>query len=576
MMYFSWFGRFSKSLLLPLLTTFLLALYTPLNGQIDVAKNSARYLEAVKNFSIGNLELAERQLLEILSKERENDAAHYYLSRIYLSRGQYTKAEHSLNNAIKADGNNSWYKLQLATVYNYTGNTQKAIKLFNELRKREPLKNEFYDALIDIYIRERDFEKAQQVLEDIEKSAGVSEATGLTRYNLLIFMGKQQEAIDYLRDFDINFGTPRTSTIVGDSYAAEQKDTLALEYYQKALSMAPDYIPASFGMAEIFRVQNKFDLYFDSMFPFMANRDIDPAMKTGYMDQLMGNVRFVQTFLPQIDTMMTNMYQAHSSDSSVAFKYALFLVQSGKSGRALEVLHSNLELYPNSKEAHRQYLSLIYYLEMWEPMELKSSEALKVFPNDTGFLQFKAISLLQQGKRANSIKLFQEILTFAKRDSATFVNTLTTLGDLNYQEGNTKEAFKYYRKTIKKEPKHLPALNNYAYFLSLERKSLSKALKMSKITIESEPNNATYLDTYGWILHLLGRNGEAKAIFKHAMIYGGKENADILDHYAEVLFALKEYELAFIYWGQADKLDPSLGISQKIVKKREEVESKRQ
>lgn len=576
MMYFSWFGRFSKSLLLPLLTTFLLALYTPLNGQIDVAKNSARYLEAVKNFSIGNLELAERQLLEILSKERENDAAHYYLSRIYLSRGQYTKAEHSLNNAIKADGNNSWYKLQLATVYNYTGNTQKAIKLFNELRKREPLKSEFYDALIDIYIRERDFEKAQQVLEDIEKSAGVSEATGLTRYNLLIFMGKQQEAIDYLRDFDINFGTPRTSTIVGDSYAAEQKDTLALEYYQKALSMAPDYIPASFGMAEIFRVQNKFDLYFDSMFPFMANRDIDPAMKTGYMDQLMGNVRFVQTFLPQIDTMMTNMYQAHSSDSSVAFKYALFLVQSGKSGRALEVLHSNLELYPNSKEAHRQYLSLIYYLEMWEPMELKSTEALKVFPNDTGFLQFKAISLLQQGKRANSIKLFQEILTFAKRDSATFVNTLTTLGDLNYQEGNTKEAFKYYRKTIKKEPKHLPALNNYAYFLSLERKSLSKALKMSKITIESEPNNATYLDTYGWILHLLGRNGEAKAIFKHAMIYGGKENADILDHYADVLFALKEYELAFIYWGQADKLDPSLGISQKIVKKREEVESERQ
>lgn len=576
MMYFSWFGRFSKSLLLPLLTTFLLALYTPLNGQIDVAKNSARYLEAVKNFSIGNLELAERQLLEILSKDRENDAAHYYLSRIYLSRGQYTKAEHSLNNAIKADGNNSWYKLQLATVYNYTGNTQKALKLFNELRKREPLKSEFYDALIDIYIRERDFEKAQQVLEDIEKSAGVSEATGLTRYNLLIFMGKQQEAIDYLRDFDINFGTPRTSTIVGDSYAAEQKDTLALEYYQKALSMAPDYIPASFGMAEIFRVQNKFDLYFDSMFPFMANRDIDPAMKTGYMDQLMGNVRFVQTFLPQIDTMMTNMYQAHSSDSSVAYKYALFLVQSGKSGRALEVLHSNLELYPNSKEAHRQYLSLIYYLEMWEPMEVKSTEALKVFPNDTGFLQFKAISLLQQGKRANSIKLFQEILTYAKRDSATFVNTLTTLGDLNYQEGNTKEAFKYYRKTIKKEPKHLPALNNYAYFLSLERKSLSKALKMSKITIDLEPNNATYLDTYGWILHLLGRNGEAKAIFKHAMIYGGKENADILDHYADVLFALKEYELAFIYWGQADKLDPSLGISQKIVKKREEVESKRQ
>ena len=35
------------------------------------------------------------------------------------------------------------------------------------------------------------------------------------------------------------------------------------------------------------------------------------------------------------------------------------------------------------------------------------------------------------------------------------------------------------------------------------------------------------------------------------MLYGGKESPAVLDHYAEVLFALKEYDLAFIYWSQA-------------------------
>ena len=74
---------------------------------------------------------------------------------------------------------------------------------------------------------------------------------------------------------------------------------------------------------------------------------------------------------------------------------------------------------------------------------------------------------------------------------------------------------------------------------------------MSKVTVEKEPDNATYLDTFGWILYLMGRPAEAKPYFKHAMLYGGKESAVILDHYAEVLYALKEYDLAFVYWKQA-------------------------
>jgi hypothetical protein len=89
---------------------------------------------------------------------------------------------------------------------------------------------------------------------------------------------------------------------------------------------------------------------------------------------------------------------------------------------------------------------------------------------------------------------------------------------------------------------------------------------MSKRTVELEPENSTYLDTYAWILHKLGRNSEAKTILKQAMVYGGNENADILDHYAEVLFALGEKDLAYIYWGQAHKLDPSLDIAAKVEK----------
>ena len=101
----------------------------------------------------------------------------------------------------------------------------------------------------------------------------------------------------------------------------------------------------------------------------------------------------------------------------------------------------------------------------------------------------------------------------------------------------------------------LYVLNNYAYYLSMEGRKLKKALAMSYKTVIADPDNATYLDTYAWILHLRGNDAEAKLFFKKAMLYGGKESTVILDHYAEVLYALKEYDVAFIYWNMALQKD---------------------
>ena len=97
---------------------------------------------------------------------------------------------------------------------------------------------------------------------------------------------------------------------------------------------------------------------------------------------------------------------------------------------------------------------------------------------------------------------------------------------------------------------------------------------MSRKTVEAEPDNATYLDTFGWILYLRGELTEAKSFFKNAMLHGGKESAVILDHYAEVLYALKEYDLAFVYWNLALQKDTEgevPDLKQKVEARRKEV-----
>lgn len=539
---------------------------TGLSGQITEAEDQYYFIEGLRQYNIGSLDEAQKIFLEQIGKGTKNDAVYYYLANIYLKKGGIKKAEEMMGSALKLDPENYWYSVQLAKIYREQDNLKEAIKIFEELRDKYPRKADLYEDMIDIYIEQKDFDKARKVIEDVEKYVGKSEATGLTRYNLLIYENKKDEAFRYLHEFDKEYSTPRTATLLGDFYSAQHVDSSARYYYDKALSLDPTYVPASFGLAELYRIKGQFDLYFARIYPFLANPDVDSRMKVSYMSEILSNQKFVATFIPQVDSMMYNLFNAHPTDSSVAYSYAIYLTQTNKIDKGVKILTDNLKVYPDSKEAHRQYLSLLYYTEDWDALIRNSDSALVIFPGDTAFLELKGVGLLQAQRIPESIDVFKQILKLTKNDNAATVRNLSVLGDLYYQTGKKKEAFNYYRKTLSKDPNHIPTLNNYAYFLSEEGSQLKKAYKMSKKTIEAEPDNATYLDTYAWILHLLKKDIEAKAILKHAMIYGGSENAAMLDHYAEILYSLKEYDLAFIYWGQADKMDPSIGIAAKVAK----------
>ena len=142
------------------------------------------------------------------------------------------------------------------------------------------------------------------------------------------------------------------------------------------------------------------------------------------------------------------------------------------------------------------------------------------------------------------------------------------------ETGDAVKTSRYYEKALRIDPGNYAVLNNYAYFLALENKKLKKAYTMSKATVDAEPDNPVYLDTFAWILHLMGRDIEAKAMLKHAMLYGGNEQADLLDHYAEILYSLGEYDMAYMYWMQADMKDPSMGIKDKLDARKAEMKAR--
>ena len=524
----------------------------------------AYFIDGLRYYQLGEFTKSQQNLEKVVALEPNNDAAHFYLANISLRNREEQKAELYIKKAIEIDSTNYWYRLRLAQLYLASERVELAINVYEDLKRLHPKKYDLYYDMVNIYMDQGEMDKALKSIDDIEAVAGKSEPTVLTRFNILQMQQKQEDAFKLLESNIPEVVSPRIYTILGDYNADRFRDSLALEKYDQALLLDKTYMPAFYGKAEIYRTLRDYENYFKYIYPFMASPIVKQEMKLEYFNQILSSPQFIQAFLPQIDTMVQKLYNANPQDTTTSYVASMYYAQTQRYEKSKEISKLTAERYPNNFSSNLQYLSLLYYLQDWELLITESQKASTKFTDNADLLQLQGIAKWQTKDLNGAIKAFEEILHVATKDSVSTVLALSTLGDLYNEQQNLKKSFSYYQKCLKIAPDYAPVLNNYAYFLSLEKKQLKKAYQMSKKTVDAEPDNPTYLDTFGWILYLMEKPLEAKGIFKHAMLYGGKESANILDHYAEVLFTLKEYDLAFIYWNQAKSTDPTLGLEEKI------------
>lgn len=541
---------------------------TAVNAQSD------KYIDALKYYQLEEYSSAIELLREEISSNPGNDAAYYYMALCLADDPKAVKeCEDYFKKALEKAPDNYWYKHTLALFYAQTDRIELTTVLLEELIAEYPKKSDLYFDAVNAYLNQKDVDKALATLDKIETINGKNELIGLTKFDLLLKKDPQNEvgAFAFLEEYYQDCKTPRIAATLGDYYVRSYNDTTALNYYSQALELAPDYTPAYYGKAHIYQALRQYDKYFENIAPFIKDPNIKAQAKVEYLSSLMQAPQFVRAFNEEIDTLMIDMHTLHQKDSTVNSFIGLYYYQTAREDLAVETFKKNMDLYPESLSIASDYSTILYYSQRWEELAESATKALEKYPKNLNFLQLRAIANMQMEQYEGAIEDYLSMLKIAPKDSAVVVSSNSALGDLYHLTNQSKKAYQHYEKVLKRVPDYAPVLNNYAYYLSEEGKKLKKAREMSQKTVQQEPDNPTYLDTYAWILHLLGQDVEAKALFKHAMLYGGKESAVILDHYADVLFALKEYDLAFIYWNQAKALDATLGIDEKVKQKKAEI-----
>ena len=539
------------------------------------ARHENMVLSAVARYNERDIDSAVSILKEVVADDPQNDGAWYYLGQCAIAKNDPETAEQCYRMASEIDPSNFWYRYRLARLYAVTSRAELTVDMYEKLLEDFPKKSDLYFDLVELYGSQQEYEKALETLKEIETVFGMTESIAVYRFNLLRMLNRQEEAFQSLQDYNKEYSSPFILATLADYEMAMYNDSTALAYYDEALELAPDYSPALLGKAEALRMTRRYEEYFNVLDKYIVTEDTPAGAKGDYLMAVVQRTdpKFVSTFQPQLDTVMNKVLKVHPKDSMLLHAAAVYYYSTDRMDQAKKHFKANLEAWPESFAAAATYVEFLMYAQEWEDLSREGRKAFERFPKETAFLEMASMGDYNLEEYDKVLDLCQKVLEVAPRDSSKTLRAWSTMGDIYHQLGDDKKAYKAYDKALKINPDYVYVLNNYAYYLSVEGKKLKKAYNMSKKTIEAEPDNATYLDTFGWILYLQGKALEAKPFFKHAMLYGGKDSVVIMDHYAEVLFALKEYDLALVYWNLALQKNKGEieGLEEKVKQRRQEM-----
>ena len=398
-----------------------------------------------------------------------------------------------------------------------TGDIETAVKHFEYLDKHYPGNDAVNYWLGQCYAMLGRLDDAEKCLQTAVRADSTNVWYQDMLANLYMSKGEGGKSSEiYLKLMEKNPGkytNAYTLTLLGNKNLMEYKDSLALDNFEKALLYSPDYVPAILGKSEVYRMQGNIPAFFASLDEMASNPTLNPSAKCDYVNQILQHIdyNFFRSWGAQLDSLVSRCAQVHPSDSSALRLAGSWFYGTERKEKGRAYFDRFVEAYPENLDA--QYLKLQV--------------------------------LMDEGATARElINQCEVIIRTGGEKNPRVMPALATIGDTYHKLGQEKNAFKAYDRALKADPEYLPVLNNYAYYLSLQKKKLKKAAAMSKKTVEKDPDNATYLDTYGWILYLQGKAQQAKPYFKHAMLYGGRDSKVILEHYATVLEALGENDLA--------------------------------
>lgn len=530
------------------------------------------FLEAAKLKVRKDYDAAFNLLQHCLTINPNASSALYELAQYYMFLKQVPQGQAALEKAVENEPDNYWYSQGLANLYQQQDETEKAAKLLENMSVRFPDKLDPLYALLDIYNRQEAYDKVISTLNRIEQKMGKNEQLSMEKFRIYLQMKDDKNAFNEIESLVAEYPMDlRYQVVLGDVYLQNGKKEEAYEIYRKVLQAEPDNAMALYALASYYEATGQKELYRQQLDTLLLNRKVPSETKLSVMRQVIVEAEQEGKDSTQVIGLFDRMLQQEPDDAQVPMLYAQYLISKGMNQEALPVLRQVLEIDPTNTAARMMLLGEAVRKEDYEDVIRLCEAGTVANPEMLEFYFYLAIAYNQAERTDDVIAVCLKALEHVTADSKKEVvsDFYTILADAYHTKDRKDEAYAAYDSALVYNPSNIGALNNYAYYLSVERRNLDKAEEMSYKTVKAEPNNATYLDTYAWILFEKGNYAEARLYIDDALKSNTEDSNVIIEHCGDIYYMTGDVEGALKFWKQAlEKGSTSKTLKQKIQKKK--------
>lgn len=530
------------------------------------------FLEAMRLKEKKEYDAAFGLLQHCLDINPNASSALYEISQYYLFLRQASQGQAALEKAVAYAPGNYWYSQGLVNLYQQQNELDKAVVLLEKMVTRFPAKQDPLFNLLDIYSRQEKYDEVIATLNRLEKRLGKNEQLSMEKFRIYLQMKDDKKAFQEIESLVKEYPMDmRYQVILGDVYLQNGKKEEAYEVYRKVLDAEPDNPMALFSLASYYEQTGQKELYQQQLDTLLLNRKVAPDTKVNVMRQMIMEHEQAGKDSTAIISLFDRIMEQEVDDPQIPMLYAQYLLSKNMEEKAVPVLELIVDLDPANKAARLMLVSAAVKKEDYKQIIKVCEPGIEATPDALELYYYLAIAY-HQAEQADSVlsvcnKALEHVTTDTKKEIVS--DFYSIMGDIYHTKNQMAEAYAAYDSALVYNPANIGALNNYAYYLSLEKRDLDKAEEMSYKTVKAEPANSTYLDTYAWILFEKGNYAQARIYIDNAMKSDGEKSDVIVEHCGDIYFMTGDVEGAVKYWKQALEMgSESKTLKQKIEKKK--------
>lgn len=527
------------------------------------------YYEAANLKNAGKYDAAYDLFSYCLSLDTASSPVLYELAMFQLQRNRPEKAVEMLKSAVAHSDDNFTYRMTLAGLYRNLGMYGEASDSYEELVKRYPDKSELNYYLADALTQEGEIGAAIDAYNVLESTMGMNETLSLQKFKLYQTLKQPDKAFEEIEKLANKYPmNARYRLLMGDLHLENEETEKALACYQQAHEIDPDDPRYIVSMANYYDQTGDKEAAEQEIRDALVNEKLDVETKVGILSRYVQRLQQTQQGIENANSLFQTLLDQHPEDTELKLMYGSLLMAQQKEEEAKFQFQLVTEMEPSNEGAWQQLLNISLKGEDIPEVIRICTRCKELFPEAPEYYFYLGIGYYMQEKYQESLDTYYAGLKIIPEGNGVVKsNFYGQIGDLYYQMAKMDEAYKAYDEALKYNENNAPVLNNYSYFLTLDKKDLKKAERMAAQCIKLEPDNATYLDTYAWVFFVQGNYTLAKIYIENALSKDKTNSAELVDHYGDILYMSGEKDKALEQWKKAKEMGKDTDVlKQKIAK----------